>query len=70
MRYFLGCDDDGHWYLVPYARLKEWDDWCEIPGEDEHSWVVPGFAKQLDGGPSGVVFENPIIDGKPVTESD
>ena len=70
MRYFLDSDDDGHWYLVPCDRRAEWFEWHEIPSDDEPSWDVPEFAYRLNGSPNEVAFENPIVDGALVKESD
>jgi hypothetical protein len=49
-RYFIGRDQSSHEYLVPYDKLEEWRAWTEIPEDDERSWDVPKYAKELDGG--------------------
>lgn len=34
-RFFLSNDNDGHWFVVPYSRKQEWNDWLDIDSEDE-----------------------------------
>ena len=65
-KYCLRSDGDGHNYIVPVSRLKEWDEWSEIPSEDERAWDVPNYAHSLGGWPGQIHFENPTIDGKPI----
>ena len=50
-RYFIGHDCSGHRYLVPLDCRHDWDEWCEIPDDDERSWDVPDHidAIRLDG---------------------
>ena len=65
-RYFLSTDNDSHWYVVPVARLSEWNAWLEISEDDERAWDVPGFARAIGGAPCLVTFTLPEIDGIPV----
>lgn len=48
-RYFLAHDNSGHDYVVPVERKEEWFAWLEIPEDDERSWDVPEYARQVDG---------------------
>jgi hypothetical protein len=52
---FLASDDDGHWFVVPEAKRKEWDAFRAIPADDERSWEAPDFATPIDG-PHRLVF--------------
>lgn len=58
-RYFLAGDNSGHEYVVPVGRKEEWFAWLEIPEDDERSWDVPEYAKQVDG---GLTFTDPRDD--------
>lgn len=58
-RYRLVQDNDCHWYLIPADKGEEWDEWCDIPDDDERSWDAPDFAQGLNGSPSAVTFDNP-----------
>ncbi len=57
--YFMDSDDSGHWYVIPAARRKEWELWLESDGED--AWDAPSFAEAVNGSPSRVTFEAPVI---------
>jgi len=59
-RYFLGCDNSGHWYLVDASRRAEWDLWVDLDPEDEAGWEPPGFARRIDGGPGRITFTDPV----------
>ena len=61
MKYFIGFDCSLHRYLVPLEKLKEWQTWCEIPEDDERSWVAPEYAQRIEGGL--LTFENPEVVG-------
>lgn len=50
-------DNDCHWYIIPLSKKPEWDRWRNIPGDDEKSWDLPTFAKEVDG-PHRVAFRN------------
>lgn len=59
-RFFLGSDNDSHWYIVPACKRTEWEEFCNIPEDDERSWNVPAFAEPLGGCPSAITFQNPL----------
>lgn len=54
--HFLDQDEDGHWYVIPVAHKEEWDEWCDIPSDDERAWEALVFANRLGGGTRGVIF--------------
>lgn len=58
-RFFLGSDDDGHWFLIPADMRDTWMEWRDLDSEDERSWDVPKGAIALNGHPTWVEFENP-----------
>ncbi len=58
-RYFLGRDNSAHWYVVRADKRPEWEAWCNIPEDDELSWLPPEFANALGGDPSAVTFSHP-----------
>ncbi len=60
-RYFLNTDNDTHWYIIPADKREEWENWCDLPEDDENSWNVPEWAEALGGGPNQVEFENPTL---------
>lgn len=57
MKYYLATDNDCHWYVIPLTKRKEWDEWCEIPSDDERAWEPPEFAVPVNGDPGQVVFK-------------
>lgn len=57
-RYFLDCDDDAHYYLVPENKRDEWNAWRAIPSDDERSWDVPDFARRINNWTS-ITFIDP-----------
>lgn len=59
-RYFMSMDGSGHWYVIPVARQHEWEEWTDIPEDDERAWEAPDFAKPVGGAPSCVTFSNPV----------
>lgn len=59
-RFFLDQDNDCHWYLIPACNRKDWDDFLDIPEDDERSWEVPGFANPLGRGVNAITFQNPL----------
>ncbi|HKJ61340.1 MAG TPA: hypothetical protein VKA94_05025 [Hyphomicrobiales bacterium] len=61
-RYFLDCDQDRHWYVIPLSRRVEWLNWNSQDPADEKFWTVPDFAKQVCGSHTLVTFENPVIE--------
>lgn len=54
--YFLSQDNDTHWFVIPLSKEKEWDEWCNIPTDDERSWEAPKYAREIGGSPSLVKF--------------
>lgn len=58
MRYFLSVDNDGHWYLVPLDRRRDWHAWADLPEDDERAWDAPDYAKRIDG-PYMLSFTDP-----------
>lgn len=65
-RYFLGRDNDGHWYIVPVAMAAEWEAWSAIPEDDERAWDAPEFAHRFGGAPCLVTFTTPHLEGRPL----
>ena len=63
-RYFIDKDQSGHRFLVDAKFKKEWDQWNNLPEDDENSWVAPGYAMVLDG--SFVTFSDPEVNGRPI----
>lgn len=61
IRYFLARDSSCHWYVVEVAHRAEWEAWVDLPGDDERSWVEPAFAEPVNGSPSRVTFEAPVV---------
>lgn len=55
--YFLTQDNDAHWYVVPVEREREWNEWCDIPPDDERSWDAPEWAHRVGGAPCLVHFK-------------
>lgn len=53
---FLSQDGDSHWYVVLADKRKEWEAWRDIPSDDQRSWTVPDFAKELAISPQLVEF--------------
>lgn len=57
-RYFLGCDNDCHDYLVPFDKKGEWEQWVASISVDVFSmsqeeadaidWNPPSFARRID----------------------
>ncbi len=66
VRYFLSSDDDGHDYLIPESKRKEWTAFRNIPSDDELSWDVPDFVINLGMSLELVTFENVKIKGKSI----
>lgn len=60
MKYFLSQDQSCHWYLIPEEWREVWDILCALDEDDPRCWEPPEWAKPIGGGPSSIVFENPI----------
>jgi hypothetical protein len=56
-RFFLDCDNSGHWYVVHADKRSEWVTWCSYDDGDERGWDVPVFARRVNGAVSRVEFE-------------
>lgn len=54
-------DNDGHRYQIPRSKKHEWDEFMEIPEDDERSWDVPEWAERIDGMPV-TSFKDQAID--------
>ena len=52
-KYFIDCDDDGHAYIIPLDRRKEWFDWLVT---QENS--LPEFCDPIDGPTNIIVLVN------------
>jgi hypothetical protein len=52
-RFILTSDDDGHWYVIPADKQKEFD--TAIENFDEVG-SLPDWAKEVGGSPSRVTF--------------
>lgn len=50
-------DNDGHRYQIPRNKNKEWNEWLEIPSDDERSWDAPEFSERIDGAPVKSVID-------------
>lgn len=56
-RWFLDCDEDGHFYVVPCDCRAKWEAWLAIPWTEKTP--PPSFARQVDA-LTGVTFLDPI----------
>lgn len=56
-RFFIGCDNDCHNYIVPLSKYYEWLEWTEMPEDDESGWEAPEWATPIDS-PNRISFEN------------
>ena len=59
--YFLDCDEDGHWYLIPTDFRHGWNEWVNLPYDEDNPAKLPASVVCLDGGPHRVSFSHPII---------
>lgn len=60
-RYYIDCDNSGHYYLVPVNKKEEFKVWSNLDDEDEASWEAPAWVIDINGCPSQVTFTNPEI---------
>ena len=44
-RYFLDPSNNCHWFVIPCANKKEWNEWLSLPDDDERGWTAPTFAR-------------------------
>jgi hypothetical protein len=54
-KFFMDTYDGDH-YIIPVDRAAEWNEWLEIPDDDERSWQVPDFVYAIGGCPTQVQF--------------
>jgi hypothetical protein len=68
-RYFVGHDNSGHSYIVPWKAYKAWGDWVEFSSSNEETWTdaetdyawnTPDYAERIDGGT--LTFTDPRIE--------
>lgn len=62
VRYFIGCDNSSHRYVVPVAMRAEWEEWANLPEEDERSWEAPGWANRVPGSLALLTFAEPEVE--------
>lgn len=55
-RHMLVEDDDGHWYVIPRSKLKEFHTW--LSREEAELGGTPEYAKRVGGSPSLVSFRD------------
>lgn len=60
-RYFMSMDSSGHGYVIPVAKQHEWEEWADIPGDDERAWDAPEFARPVGGSLACVTFSEPVV---------
>ena len=53
-RHVLVEDDDGHWYVIPRSRLKDFYNW--LSSDEADMGISPDWAKTVGGSPSLVSF--------------
>ncbi len=61
-RFFIGCDNSAHRYVVPVVHRAEWEEWANLPEDDERAWDAPGYAKRIPGSLSLLTFAEPVIE--------
>ena len=49
----LESDDSGHWYVIPYDKKKDWEEWEK--SDDSHDGIEPIYAVRIDG-PTSIRF--------------
>lgn len=61
-QYFLGQDQDTHWYLVPQEMRQKWDALKDYEDDDEVDAFIAAFGEmRINRHPSRVVFTQPEI---------
>lgn len=63
IKYILVSDNSGHDYVIPSDKGDDWYDWLELPEDTPNSYVLPDYAKKIEG---GLEFETPTENGKPL----
>ena len=51
-KYYIDSDEDGHHYILPMDKRKEWQGFVEDP----EAWNPPAWAIPINGNPSMVTF--------------
>lgn len=58
-RFYLDCDDDGHWYLIPVKRRDDFSEWLSQDWQAPlANFITPPYATEVDN-PHYVTFEAP-----------
>ena len=47
--YLLSQDDEGHWYLFPKDKQKEFEQWVQKQCSDDADGEYPEWLKDIDG---------------------
>ena len=58
MEHILIQDNDGHWYVIPADRGKDFNQWLELDPDDDKSWTKPEYADDVGGSPTLVKFKD------------
>jgi len=58
--YIIVSDDDGHNYVIPADKLKEWNRW--LNSQDCQDGIAPTWCESIGGSISLVKFKNYHID--------
>ena len=53
--YILKSDNDGHWYVIPRARERQFDYWYWGDG------IAPEWAEAVGGAPSLVLIDSYLV---------
>jgi hypothetical protein len=62
-RFFLGQDEDTHWYKVPVSQRKYFEQWCELEWEKAGEYAVNmkiDFEAMKVDGPHRMTFTDPV----------
>jgi hypothetical protein len=54
--YVFESDGDGHFYVIPAARMKDWAVW--IDSQDAQDGIEPDWADIVGGNPSLISFSD------------
>lgn len=57
--YFLDRDNEGHWYIIPSDKEKEWNKW--FSSEDYNDGIIPNYVIEVGGSHTLVRFKCPRI---------
>ena len=58
--YVIVSDDDGHYYVIPADKIKEWNHWLE--SQDYQDGIAPIWCEEIGGAINLVKFKNYRID--------